>query len=44
MTSGPSALPANLAADLTADLAAVQAEREARLRVEAELGLARMQA
>ena len=40
MTSGPSALPT----DLTAALAALRAEREARHKVEVELGLARMQA
>ena len=38
MTSGPSALPF----DLAAALAALQAEREARLRVEAERDLAQM--
>lgn len=40
MTSGPSALPT----DLTAALAALRAEREARHKVEVELGLAQMQA
>ena len=40
MTSGPSALPA----DLADALAALQAEREARLRVEAERDLAQTQA
>ena len=40
MTLGPSALPS----DLAAALAALQAEREARLRVEAERDLAQLQA
>jgi transposase len=40
MTSGPSPLPT----DLTAALAALRAEREARHKVEVELGLAQMQA
>jgi len=40
MTPGPSALPS----DLATALAALQAEREVRLRVEAALGLAQMQA
>jgi len=40
MTSGPSALPA----DLADALAALQAEREARLRVEAERDMAQAQA
>ena len=39
MTPGPSALPS----DFATALAALQAEREARLRVEAALGLAQMQ-
>lgn len=40
MTPGPSALPS----DFATALAALQAEREARLRVEAALGLAQTQA
>jgi transposase len=40
MTPGPSALPS----DLASALAALQAERDARLRAEAELGLAQMRA